>query len=105
MEFLCVRGDMKMKLFQPQRHLCMWILAMGVAAVLAGCAPETPTSLTEAPPQTISLDRNEMIQELPTTKIEVPEGKEVATLAAGCFWCTEAFFDDLKGVESVESGY
>jgi peptide-methionine (S)-S-oxide reductase len=32
-------------------------------------------------------------------------GKEIATLAGGCFWCLEAVFDDLKGVESVESGY
>ena len=31
--------------------------------------------------------------------------KEIATLAGGCFWCLEAVFDDLKGVESVESGY
>ena len=30
---------------------------------------------------------------------------ETATLAAGCFWCVEAVFDDLKGVISVESGY
>jgi peptide-methionine (S)-S-oxide reductase len=36
---------------------------------------------------------------------EVPAGKEVATLAGGCFWCLEAVYDDLKGVESVESGY
>jgi peptide-methionine (S)-S-oxide reductase len=30
---------------------------------------------------------------------------EQATLAGGCFWCLEAVFDDLEGVQSVESGY
>ena len=30
---------------------------------------------------------------------------ETATLAGGCFWCLEAVFDELRGVESVESGY
>lgn len=30
---------------------------------------------------------------------------EIATLAGGCFWCTEAIFRRLKGVESVVSGY
>jgi peptide-methionine (S)-S-oxide reductase len=31
--------------------------------------------------------------------------QEIATLAGGCFWCLEAVFDELKGVQSVESGY
>lgn len=31
--------------------------------------------------------------------------RDVATLAAGCFWCVEAVFQALKGVERVVSGY
>ena len=30
---------------------------------------------------------------------------QTATLAGGCFWCLEAVFDEVKGVEGVESGY
>jgi peptide-methionine (S)-S-oxide reductase len=30
---------------------------------------------------------------------------EVITLGGGCFWCTEAAFSELKGVEKVEPGY
>lgn len=30
---------------------------------------------------------------------------EVATLGGGCFWCTDAVFSQLKGVEKIEPGY
>jgi peptide-methionine (S)-S-oxide reductase len=32
-------------------------------------------------------------------------GMETATLAGGCFWCLEAVYDQLRGVEDVVSGY
>lgn len=30
---------------------------------------------------------------------------ETATLGGGCFWCLEAVYDEMAGIESVESGY
>ncbi len=33
------------------------------------------------------------------------ETTEVATLGGGCFWCTEAAFNELKGILKIESGY
>lgn len=38
-------------------------------------------------------------------KVKVIEGMEIATFAGGCFWCTEAVFLNIKGVEKVVSGY
>jgi peptide-methionine (S)-S-oxide reductase len=32
-------------------------------------------------------------------------GKELATLGGGCFWCLEAVYQELKGIEQVVSGY
>ena len=44
-------------------------------------------------------------QALPKTTVEIPDGLELITLGAGCFWCTEAVFQRLEGVEKVVSGY
>jgi len=40
-----------------------------------------------------------------TTMVNVPPGHAVATFAGGCFWCMEAPFDNLPGVDATISGY
>jgi peptide-methionine (S)-S-oxide reductase len=40
-----------------------------------------------------------------TTIISNPQDLDTAVFAAGCFWCTEAVFLQIAGVEKVESGY
>src|SRR5256885_7338102 len=44
------------------------------------------------------------ISEAPRT-VERTMADEIAILAGGCFWCTEAVFLDVVGVKPVESGY
>ncbi len=41
----------------------------------------------------------------PAPMPKVPPGAEVITLGAGCFWCTEAVYQQIPGVLSVTSGY
>lgn len=41
----------------------------------------------------------------PLPAVALPTGSDVAVLAGGCFWCTEADFDKLPGVLSTTSGY
>src|SRR5690606_1519667 len=53
-------------------------------AIFASCASKTPE-------QTVG-------------KYQTP-ANDTAIFANGCFWCTEAIFSQLKGVEKVESGY
>lgn len=39
------------------------------------------------------------------SETEISNPKEMATLGGGCFWCTEAVFSELKGVERAQPGY
>lgn len=61
----------------------------------------TVFSLTQAHSQ----QKNRSMKEIPQTQAIAPEGMELATLGSGCFWCIEAIYQDLKGVEGVKSGY
>lgn len=46
-----------------------------------------------------------MVKEAKILPVTSPHDKELVTLGGGCFWCIEAFFDELEGVEDAESGY
>jgi peptide-methionine (S)-S-oxide reductase len=47
--------------------------------------------------------------DFPNPVVDAPRaaarGRQTAVLAGGCFWCTEAVFENLAGVEKVVSGY
>ncbi|CAN5158004.1 peptide-methionine (S)-S-oxide reductase MsrA [soil metagenome] len=63
------------------------------AAVLLAGLTVFPTVLTAD-------DKNELAEVPP-----VPEGAEVVTLGAGCFWCVEAVLEQQDGILHVTSGY
>ncbi len=71
-----------------------------LATVLSGftggffsCAQKTPTSTT------LTMEKNMSTNSTSNGKTEI------ATFANGCFWCTEAIFEQLDGVISAVSGY
>ena len=62
-----------------------WVVAGSMAKTSARSVP-TPANLIQAPPKP-------------------PSGQEIATLAAGCFWASQAEYQKLKGVSRVQPGY
>jgi peptide-methionine (S)-S-oxide reductase len=83
-----------------RRRVLLWFVAVCAIGALVGCGP------TAAVPEVAANQKDsKAMTQLPTTTPTVPVGRELATLASGCFWCTDAIFRDLKGVDKVESGY
>jgi len=70
-----------------RRHLLALLLAL---PAIASCEPKDAMS-------------DQAKQPAPAPK--VPEGDEVITLGAGCFWCVEAVYKQIPGVHSATSGY
>lgn len=71
-----------------------WLAAFTGAAALISCAQNNNENLKMNTTKTSE-----------KTNPIVSAGTDTATLGTGCFWCTEAVFEQLEGVISVTSGY
>lgn len=70
------------------------LLGSLMCATFASCAQKKNTAM-----------KNSFDKPAALTTPESKEGTDTATFAEGCFWCTETFFQQLKGVKKVVSGY
>lgn len=75
------------------------LLAVCLAIPLAGCFP------AKQPEKEQSTESSEATAPPPVVAEPDPSNLEKATLAGGCFWCTEAVMEMLEGVVEVKSGY
>jgi peptide-methionine (S)-S-oxide reductase len=66
------------------------IFALIIIPFIANCEPQKTMTLKEKQPSAVP---------------KSPEGAEIITLGAGCFWCIEAAYRQLDGVYSATSGY
>lgn len=84
------------RIAQKCRIVTPLLAAVALTGVLVGCAkaadPVTPQESAAAGDESASQGQTRSTQ-------------AVATLAGGCFWCTEAVFERMVGVNDVVSGY
>lgn len=81
------------------KYIVIFLLFAAVSFSAVGC------SLKDKSTKTISMKEEKTTSMIDSMTDAGNTKLETAVLGAGCFWCVEAIFQDLKGVERVESGY
>lgn len=79
-----------------------WFLLF-LPLVLVACSSTNSSPTTKTTPNN-STNNEKSTAKMNTTPIDESKLSQ-ATIGGGCFWCVEAVFQDLRGVQRVESGY
>jgi len=94
----------------PSQHC--WLFFLAGCALLSGCTQESTDTNILGQPETTSkvpaakateIDLTDTPSE--TVNMSSHQGLVPATFGAGCYWCTEAVFQRVEGVENVVSGF